>query len=392
MANEEHVKKLKEGVEAWNAWRKQRFEQGPVAVDLSGADLSGADLSGAKLDRADLSGANLSGADLSAADLTEAKLDWTEFREADLGAAILTGVALSHADLRGVNLRKTNLRGAVLYGSNLIMADLRYADLRQANLDKVNLGGAGLGWARLNRAKLREANLIRASLHGADLSRARLENADLTDADLTDVSGLEVDSCRVVRTRFSPNARDKWSILRRTYTGPRLVLNLLFLMLFFAPLIIKGAGLSVLGDAEQRFIEAVNHIDNYQLKVQCSQPEGAITGVVKGAEVRIPCRTRPVWKMLLGFGGPYENVMPYLTGVLIGYQLMRYWMTMRISAMREAEERSGISPPRHGLFSYRCLVWVHRLLNIVFIATLAIFGVRAYEFLTNTIISVGGGS
>ena len=40
MANEEHVRRLKEeGVEAWNQWRKDNPELGP---DLSEADLRGA--------------------------------------------------------------------------------------------------------------------------------------------------------------------------------------------------------------------------------------------------------------------------------------------------------------------------------------------------------------
>ena len=65
MANEEHLKILKQGVEQWNKWRLENA----IRPDLGGADLSGADLSGANLSGADLSGADLSGADLSDADL-----------------------------------------------------------------------------------------------------------------------------------------------------------------------------------------------------------------------------------------------------------------------------------------------------------------------------------
>jgi uncharacterized protein YjbI with pentapeptide repeats len=60
MADESQLKILKEGVAAWNEWRRKDI----IQVDLSGADLSGAhlreaDLSEAYLTRADLSGANL---------------------------------------------------------------------------------------------------------------------------------------------------------------------------------------------------------------------------------------------------------------------------------------------------------------------------------------------
>ena len=61
MANEEHLKILKQGVEQWNKWRLENA----IRPDLSDANLSGADLRAS----ADLSGANLSGANLSRADL-----------------------------------------------------------------------------------------------------------------------------------------------------------------------------------------------------------------------------------------------------------------------------------------------------------------------------------
>ena len=41
MANDEHVAMLKQGVDAWNAWRR---ENPHIRPDLLGADLSGADL------------------------------------------------------------------------------------------------------------------------------------------------------------------------------------------------------------------------------------------------------------------------------------------------------------------------------------------------------------
>ena len=71
MANEEHLKILKQGVEQWNKWRLENAIRPDLSgADLSGANLSGADLSGANLSGADLSGANLSGADLSGANLS----------------------------------------------------------------------------------------------------------------------------------------------------------------------------------------------------------------------------------------------------------------------------------------------------------------------------------
>jgi uncharacterized protein YjbI with pentapeptide repeats len=95
MANPVHLTKLKEGVEAWNKWRKDKPK---IKRDLTKADLGYASLTGADLERADLKEANLF----------------------------------------GVNLRKANLFGADLRGANL-----RRADLAEANLEAANFTGAG---------------------------------------------------------------------------------------------------------------------------------------------------------------------------------------------------------------------------------------------------------
>jgi len=51
MANKEHVKILKQGVKAWNKWRK---ENPNIIPDLKQADLSKANLSGVNLEWSNL--------------------------------------------------------------------------------------------------------------------------------------------------------------------------------------------------------------------------------------------------------------------------------------------------------------------------------------------------
>ncbi len=94
MANDEQVGLLKQGAQAWNAWRAEQTE---ATVDLSGAALRGLDLEGADLSGADLKDADLRGANLSGANLAAARLDG-----ANLFKAIIDGADLNEADLRGV--------------------------------------------------------------------------------------------------------------------------------------------------------------------------------------------------------------------------------------------------------------------------------------------------
>ncbi len=177
MANEEHLKILKSGVEKWNKWwKKEKF----IKPDLFRADLTGADLAGADLTGADLTGADLNRAYLNGADLFGANLFGAQLYQADLYQANLTG-----ANLIDANLFKADLSGADLTEANLTGADLIDADLSGADLTEANLTGADLIEANLSGAKLTGADLTGANLIDADLSGAKLTGADLTDADLS---------------------------------------------------------------------------------------------------------------------------------------------------------------------------------------------------------------
>jgi len=80
MANEEHLKILKQGVEAWNEWREKNPQITPdlSTANLNKADLYEADLNKANLHKAVLSAADLSGANFSGAqDLTAKQLIFT---------------------------------------------------------------------------------------------------------------------------------------------------------------------------------------------------------------------------------------------------------------------------------------------------------------------------
>jgi uncharacterized protein YjbI with pentapeptide repeats len=121
MANPEHLKILKRGVEQWNRWRKENPD---ITPDLSMVNLCGEMFIGADLRWADLSEADLSQANLSEADLSEADLRWADLGGADLGGVVLGEANLSEADLRKADLRRSELHRANLSGAHLSEADL----------------------------------------------------------------------------------------------------------------------------------------------------------------------------------------------------------------------------------------------------------------------------
>jgi Ion channel/Pentapeptide repeats (8 copies) len=144
MANEEHVGRLMQGVQAWNDWRTSNPD---IAVDISGADLRGRDLTGVNLSGANRSSPNPTLSNLKGTNLTSAKLAGADFTLADLNQANLTDANLSDARLIFTNLTDaylmgTNLTKALVIKSNLTEANLTGADLTSANLYDSNIAGA----------------------------------------------------------------------------------------------------------------------------------------------------------------------------------------------------------------------------------------------------------
>ena len=124
MADRAQLRILKQGVEAWNNWRKE-------APDTHRVDLS----------RANLSGANLSMANLTKADLVRANLFMSNLTKGDLSGAHLTEANLIGADLSEANLIRADLRGAYLGMSNLVGADLSEANFHETIFVNVDLSG-----------------------------------------------------------------------------------------------------------------------------------------------------------------------------------------------------------------------------------------------------------
>jgi hypothetical protein len=134
MANEEHVGLLRQGIDVWNAWRRENPD---IRPDLTGADLSGMDLSGASLSEASLSGAKFFQASLSKANLSGADLTGADFSRAMLCSANLTRTILVRANLKLANLIEVDLSNADLTGCRIYGVsawDLKLRETTQHNL------------------------------------------------------------------------------------------------------------------------------------------------------------------------------------------------------------------------------------------------------------------
>jgi hypothetical protein len=116
MANDEHVALLKQGVDAWNAWRDGNPD---IVPQLSRADLSNRDLAGANLSQTNLWDANLTRANLTEVHLGAAYLRNADLSDAKLIEADLTGAALLETDLTGADLTGCHVYGVSAWSLTL---------------------------------------------------------------------------------------------------------------------------------------------------------------------------------------------------------------------------------------------------------------------------------
>jgi len=192
LANEVHLKIIKQGVIAWNAWREAHSDITPDlrAADLSGAELTGGNFEGANLEEANLKNANLRKANFERADLTGAHLQRAQLRSANLEAAKLYGTDFLKARLIGANLQRTDLRRANLAGAHLGGANLSGTDLRETNLGAADLLEANLDEADFSGVHISGVNFSEATLRSTNLSNAVIHSATFGDNDLSTVKGL----------------------------------------------------------------------------------------------------------------------------------------------------------------------------------------------------------
>jgi uncharacterized protein YjbI with pentapeptide repeats len=204
MANDDHLKIIRQGPDVWNRWRNENpgIEPDLARTDLSRLELNEIDLNetdlrktifqnttfrGATLIKADLRGSNLQRASFNLANLSEANLSEAVLRESDFSEAILKRTYLIRADLVGAelfeaDLERADFRWAFLIGSDLRRANLFRADLRWAYLIESNLSEADLSQANLSKAILSKTDVRRVNFRDAVMAWSSFGDIDLSMA------------------------------------------------------------------------------------------------------------------------------------------------------------------------------------------------------------------
>lgn len=267
---------------------------------------------------------------------------------------------------RYIHLEFANLRNADLEGA--------HANFAHAHLEHVILCGAHLQHASFRRAKLFSANLCTANLADADLREGDMRNTQLKEAvlDRTDVRGafgLRFDDNSVDRLRIDGDAPDPWSVLRRTYTGPRFFLNLLLLIGFLLPFSAKVLYLSALSEAREGVQQAIAYADAKLEQAEKRVGEDSLASA-RGWLASFDRSHKQVPALWVLIGGSKGWLYLAMTLAIVAYNAIRAILTMKVSALRDGEESSHIAP---ALASYIGKYKLHLVASVIYWISIASF-------------------
>ena len=217
---------------------------------------------------------------------------------------------------------------------NLIDIDLEHASFRHAHLKNALLRGANLSNANLDVSRLEYAKLNMANLSHTTLHRAILDHADVRFSE-----GLLFNENDADRLRIEGDAKDPWSILRRKYTGPKYIFNLLLLIAFLLPFTARVLHLTGIADIQESLLATAEHtstVANDSIQILGQQIQPGIENY-QDSHKQVPA----IWVLL---GGSKGWLFIALTSTVIFYNALRLLLTSRVSSLRDAEERSRITP------------------------------------------------
>ncbi len=292
------------------------------------------------------------------------------FPDADFSKLNCQEAVFERCDFSGANFQRASIEGATFQDCRLEGTDFSQAALLRAKFlstasPKASLHNASFVGADCQEALFSDVNLLNINAERADLRNARFYDAPLTgailnSADLRDAQGIVLDQTSTRLTYFSSDAGDDWSTLRRTYTGARFALILILSAVFAATFILKALAFYVLA------IASTVSIGGYSLERYC-QTAG--------------CVEQPLYFFLSGLSDGPLAVALVAFGLI--YNGLRFFVTYKITALREEEDRSNCSPR---LAEYAWLIPLHCFLYLAQYLALLLLALNAWTLATTPML------
>jgi len=156
LANQDYIKKLDDGRDAWNTFYKPHPES-HVFRDLSGADLSHKNFSGYNFKRANFQNCNMKGTNFEGACLDKVQMHGTAIdKNTKFDNASMQNINANSVNFSGCSMQNVDAKNSSFSHTNFKDADISSSDLSQCNLSYSNFSGALLKNTILRSANLNE--------------------------------------------------------------------------------------------------------------------------------------------------------------------------------------------------------------------------------------------
>ena len=204
-------------------------------MNFQRANFNDARLPFANFSKSLLANATFRNAEIPAADFSHSILMVAQFQQCNASQSNFSDVKADHSDWSGSTIRNCKFANADLLHAKFIQATAIDADLRGASITRVNFA---------------DANLSGVGETGFILSIARRFIPWYSSPFFVDVN-------RIANTQFPSHAQDAWSVLRASYTGPRLLFILVFTVVALLPTIFHVLALVMASRVQEEAIPIV---------------------------------------------------------------------------------------------------------------------------------------
>lgn len=294
-----------------------------------------------------------SGTDIASVDLSEC-----EFSDANFSKHHLDGADFFRSSFQGVSFAQAGLRSIKFSRAKFYRVDFSDCSFSECDFSGIEAVNCNFENAKFSRHKFVNAIFRECSFQDASLGGEALEGVQFLGCDLRRAAGVCFDDTLVKDTVQSPGANDRWSVLRRSYTGANMVFNLVAMLFFFLPWIAQTAYWSSVGSLQQKTMQTAEELrgrlrDLSGDAAAKSQIDGLLEEYIGGNASRclaqdnsqsgssIPGCTR-VWKALLGFHEGWKVAAVAI--VLLVYNFLRLLLTLVVAPLRDEERRSWHTP------------------------------------------------
>ena len=365
---------LEELLDAHELWLTGTMDRDNLP-NLSGLDLSNVIISKRNLHQANFSRCNFENAKLLHCNLSKADLSGSILRGVNFTGSDLSEIFAVNADMSNCNFHEYKEGNVVNIGAaKMVKARLSAANLSNSSLCKVDLSGSDLQrcvfdntsfWqtsledcvaqgAYFKGANFTFANLKNADLRMADLSNCEFKYANLTCTDLRDTKGVFfLNDNPIKETKFSPWSKDPYSQMRRTYTGIMFFLILTLTLLAFTPYIFKAITWGYMSEIQKSGLDYMP-ITLMQSYDNSNISESKIFQIDLSNNIKF--KKSRVISIIVGLEEEPPWVPLFITCVLVIYNILRGYVTIQFSRLRDSEERSLHAPK---IDEYKHLFYVH---------------------------------